>query len=158
MAPRRKIFETDLYRYDSHALAQAFDEALERGDVAELSEILIGASVLMSELTKTLDLKYGKTSRSGGLGASRRYTWKGWLPSEVMADLKNAKQIQGDWIERIEVKLPDLSKKATAIAKREHRKFTKKLRGRIKAGRQWVNARWPGWWTVEVEDYFHEWL
>lgn len=156
MRKRRSILSTDLYRQDSLFLAQAFDQALERRDGRELTQILIMASDLIRQLLKTLKSKYGGHISMG----ARKSKWDGWLPQDVMADLRNAVEIDGEWVKRakITIKVPGLSKGARNIAKDATKRLERYLRERIRSGRKWINDRWPGWWTPDVEGYFEDWL
>jgi hypothetical protein len=148
---------TETYRYQSFLLTQAFDEALDRRDGLKLTEIFFLVADLISQLIKTLKRKYGGHST---MGAKDKYSWNAWLPAEVMADLKNAAEIDGDWIRRAKTKLKirKLSKKAQSLAQLAVKALEQDLRTRIRDGRKWMNDRWPGWWTPEVAQYFHEWL
>jgi len=149
----------EVYRHDSMVLAHMFDKALEDRDGKELSRILIQAAALMRQLLKALKAKY--TKRFYSMGARKpKYTWEGWLPADVMADLRNTMGVQEDWISRanIKIKLPGLSKKAKALARSAVKAVEKDLRVRIRDGRKWINDRWPGWWTPQVEEDFGDWL
>lgn len=75
-----------------------------------------------------------------------------------MGDLRNAKEIEEDWVIRAKEKVPKLSKKAQREAKKSLKKVEQELRARVRAGKKWINERWPGWWTPDVERDFKDWL
>lgn len=144
---------TDAYRSDSFILTQSFDDALARRDGPELTRIFLLVGGLIRQLLETLRRKYGGRLT---MGTRKLNSWKGMLPADVMADLRNTAEIDGDWIRRaqVKIKVAGLSKKAQNIAKRAVKALRKDLRHYIKDGRRWMNKRWPGWWTPSVEQYF----
>jgi hypothetical protein len=155
MTKKRILLSTEVYRQDSLFLVQEFDEALARGDWRELARIFGLATGLFRELLKALKSKYGNRPQ---MSAKKRHSWEGWLPAEVMGDLRNAKEIQEDWINRVKEKVPRLSAKAQREARSALRKVEQDLRARVRDGRKWINKRWPGWWTPQVESDFSDWL
>jgi hypothetical protein len=153
MPKKNTILWTDIYREDSRLLAQLFDEALERRDGPELTRVFLLVGGLIRQLLETLRRKYGGRLT---MGTRKRYSWKGLLPAEVMADLRNTAEIDGDWIKRakVKIKIAGLSKRAQNIAKRAVKALRSELRHRIRDGRKWMHDRWPGWWTPDIERYF----
>jgi len=87
-----------------------------------------------------------------------RYSWKDWLPADVMGDLRNARELEGDWVSREKERVPKLSGKGRREARLALKRAERDLRARIRAGKKWITQRWPGWWTPEVQKDFEEWL